>query len=1118
MKSTSKHRTLKKVFLNVTACLTALVVTGNIIANECEVQLNSFLGTSSTKIVTKLPDGVTEEGYVRYYDSKYSTLAELKAAGNAKVREVEGEGIVLMKNENSVLPLSAGAKVSLVGVTAMDPVYGGTGSGAVDADGAPNYLDVLTGAGFDVVDKPLLNWYVSEEKKRNGHEIGEVKWKQVKKNHDDTLGQGEDVVYVIGRVGGEGNDVGAGIEDTFDESGDYLHLNEDELSVLEGLKGMKDDGNIRSITVIVNSANPVSMAFADEEDYGVDAVLWVGSVGQTGLYALGDVLSGAVNPSGSLPDTWWKDNQLDPVQNNFGVYTYEGQEKYTYPANANSYNHYVVYQEGVYLGYKYTETRYEDVVLGTPNAGNFQYNNVVAYPFGYGLSYTNFAFSDMQVQKVGEGLKTEYQLTVTVTNTGDKAGKKAVQVYAQKPYTDYDVQNHIEKPAVEFVGFSKTKLLQPGESETVTVSVPEYFLTSYDAYNTGVYILEEGAHYLTIADDAHAAANNILTVKGKTTADGMTADGDASMVYTATYAFDATTYAKAYGTGNDVTSLFAAADVNRYEGSGDNTVTYYSRSNWEGTVTPGAVKLAMTQQLFDDTVLTDSDLPSADGYEWPVFGKQADLQLINMRGVDADDPQWDTFMDQLTFNQLAKICANGLRMTIAINEIGKPETVDHNGPSGVTQKYSVGSNGYAVQTNDPDKNMKGTCYPCNGIIAATMNSQLVEEVGELIGEDAMWAGYAGLYGTGLNIHRSPYSGRVFEYYSEDGFLSGKMAAQEVAAARSKGLVVYIKHFALNDFETYRQSVATFATEQAIREIYLKGFQYAVEEGGANAAMTSFNRIGTRWAGAHSGLCNEVLRKEWGFVGVTLTDAVMANRNWMDVSIGLEAGNDTWLSSGDWLVSKIEDWAAEDGKLLNNLRTSAKNFLYTYANSAAMNGMNETSHVVHTTSWVETDMLIARIVLIVLTALFGLAMLVSYFMDVKKKAASADRKTVSIVAAVIAVLAAIFYIIIDTAATTKMNFDAVVLVLLLVSAVCYLVAGVKKIGLLAAAGLACTLVAWFRYLVTEINFRMDDLVLIFGGTSTIGALGVPFILSFILMLLAAISGAVLMTGAMGSEKK
>ena len=428
------------------------------------------------------------------------------------------------------------------------------------------------------------------------------------------------------------------------------------------------------------------------------------------------------------------------------------------------------------------------------------------------------------------------------------------------------------------------------------------------------------------------------------------------------------------------------------------------------------------------------------------------------------------------------------------------------GPQGIKATYA-GNNSTVAYTSEP-------------VMAATFNTEILYNVGLSMGEDALRSDnrVVGWYGPAMNIHRTPYSGRNFEYYSEDGFLSGKMAAQEVAAARSKGLVVYIKHFALNDFETYRQSVATFATEQAIREIYLKGFQYAVEEGGANAAMTSFNRIGTRWAGAHSGLCNEVLRKEWGFVGVTLTDAVMANRNWMDVSIGLEAGNDTWLSSGDWLVSKIEGWAAEDGKLLNNLRTSAKNFLYAYANSAAMNGMNETSHVVHTTSWVETDMLIARIVLIVLTALFGLAMLVSYFMDVKKKAAPADRKTVSIVAAVIAVLAAIFYIIIDTAATTKMNFDAVVLVLLLVSAVCYLVAGVKKIGLLAAAGLACTLVAWFRYLVTEINFRMDDLVLIFGGTSTIGALGVPFILSFILMLLAAISGAVLMTGAMGSEKK
>ena len=526
--------------------------------------------------------------------------------------------------------------------------------------------------------------------------------------------------------------------------------------------------------------------------------------------------------------------------------------------------------------------------------------------------------------------------------------------------------------------------LQPGESETVTVSVPEYFLTSYDAYNTGVYILEEGAHYLTIADDAHAAANNILTVKGKTTADGMTADGDASMVYTATYSFDATTYAKAYGTGNDVTSLFAAADVNRYEGSGDNTVTYYSRSNWEGTVTPGAVKLAMTQQLFDDTVLTDSDLPSADGYEWPVFGKQADLQLINMRGVDADDPQWETFMDQLTFDQLAKICANGLRMTIAINEIGKPETVDHNGPSGVTQKYSVGSNGYAVQTNDPDKNMKGTCYPCNGIIAATMNSQLVQEVGELIGEDAMWAGYAGLYGTGLNIHRSPYSGRVFEYYSEDGILTGLIDARETVGIQSKGVYVYNKHFVLNDQENNRAGIGTWCNEQALREIYLRAFELPIIQADAQCVMTAFNRLGAIWAGAHTELLTGWLRGEAGMSGFAVTD--MYDGTYMVKVNEIVAGNDLPDNFVGEDISELKDYGPDGAKanpmVAQALRTSAKRVLNTVVNSRGMDGISQYTRVVREATWWQLTLNIAQWALGALTAVaFVLVVL-----DGKKKGA------------------------------------------------------------------------------------------------------------------------------------
>ena len=259
---------MKKLFLNLSAGLFCVVFTGNVIAGDNAGQINQFLGTKTSMTVSTLPEG-QEETYARYFDSKFSSIAELKAAGEAKVREVESEGIVLLKNDNGTLPLAAGSKVSLIGVTAMDPVYGGTGSGAVDADGAPNYYDVLTGAGFEVLDKPLLDYYVENEAKRNIYEIGEVRWKKASKNHDDTIGQGEDAIYVVGRLGGEGDDVTAEKEDALD--GDYLTLNEDERSILEGLKELKDDGALRSVTVIINSANPISTAFLSEEDYGVDA-------------------------------------------------------------------------------------------------------------------------------------------------------------------------------------------------------------------------------------------------------------------------------------------------------------------------------------------------------------------------------------------------------------------------------------------------------------------------------------------------------------------------------------------------------------------------------------------------------------------------------------------------------------------------------------------------------------------------------------------------------------------------------------------------------------------------------------------------------------------------------
>ena len=983
MKPSSK-RTLKKAFLNITAGLCAIVFTGNVIAGECAGQINSALGTATSKVVSTLAEGETE-GYARYFESKYNSIAELKAAGEAKVREVEGEGIVLLKNDNNILPLKEGSNVALVGVTILDPVYGGTGSGAVDANGAANYYDVMTQAGYNVVDKELLDYYVEKEAKRNAHEIGEIKWSKVKKNNGDTIGNGEDVVFVVGRVGGEGNDVTVTIDDTLDD--DYLKLNENELSVLEGLKELKDEGKIRSITMIINSANPMSVGFLNDEAYGVDAALWVGSVGQTGIYAVGDVISGKTNPSGSLPDTWWVDNQLNPVQNNFGSYTYADANNFDLGTNANKFNQYVVYQEGIYVGYKYTETRYEDVVMGTPNAGSFNYNSVVGYPFGFGLSYTSFSFSDMQVEKTGEGRQTSYDVSVKVTNTGAVAGKKTVQVYAQKPYTEYDKQNGIEKAAVELAGYGKTAILQPGESEVVKVNVPEYFLTSYDATGTGVYILDEGHYYLTVADDSHAAVNNILAAKGMTTENGMTAAGDASLTYGMDYTFDAETYAASYGTGSEVKSLFADADVNRYEGSGDNSVVYYSRSNWAGTVTSGPVQLAMTAQIAADAKLDDSDLPDATGMEFPTMGESANLQLVNMMDYDYDDPQWDIFMDQLTYEQMAKLCANGLRMTINIDAIGKPLTVDHNGPSGVTQKYSVGENGYAVQTNDPQKDIKGTCYPCNGIIAATFNDELIREVGELIGEDAMWAGYAGLYGTGLNIHRSPYAGRVFEYYSEDGTLTGLVDAAETLGIQSKGVYVYNKHFVLNDQENNRAGIATWVNEQALRENYLRAFELPIVNADAKCVMTAFNRLGAQWAGAYTELLTDWLRGEAGMKGFAVTD--MYDDTYMVKANEVVAGNDI---PDNYVGDDISQFAAygpngttPNAAVAQALRTSSKRVLYTVLHSRGMDGISSNTQIVSVTPWWQMTLNVVQWTLTGLTALALLLLLLDMAPRKKKKA-------------------------------------------------------------------------------------------------------------------------------------
>lgn len=990
MEKLKKFVKLRKPLINVMVALLVFFVFASIIAGQFSQQINTFLNIQIS-VPIRAEDEDPDKPYPRYYESVYASVAELKAAGLAKAREVEAEGAVLLKN-NGVLPLT-GTKVSLFGTSAGDPVYGGTGSGAVDTEGAPGFVDSFEEAGLTVLNKPLLSWYTTKAygRKYSGKGgINEADWAAIPSQQKNASGSGEVAVFIVGRVGGEGDDLEAtnsnasrdkdgGINE-ISKSNDYLMLNAEELSVLRGLKGWKDEGKLSGIVVLFNSANPIACAFLNDAAYGVDAAMWIGSVGQSGIYAVGDILTGEVNPSGSLPDTWWTNNLLNPAMANFGKYTYTNAANYTFSVSPHKYNNYVVYQEGIYVGYRYTETRYEDAVLGTPNTGNFTYDDVVAFPFGHGLSYTTFSYSDLDVQKKGTGTDITYTVSVNVTNTGnEEAGKKTVQIYAQKPYTG---REKVETSAVELVGYGKTPVLKPGETKPVTVSVPEYFLTSYDA-ESGVYILEAGNYYLTAAENSHQAINNILKVKGESV------DGNADMVETIPYAFDDQTYSKSYGTGAEVTSLFAGADINRYEGRGSNNVTYLSRRNWTGTLkfwndsnsdkqNDNYEKLVMTDTMHADTILDDADLPANDD-NWPVMGstETSHDKLILLKDKPRDDVMWTELLDQLTYKELSRICGTGLRMTVSVKSITKPETLDHNGPSGVVQKYSAGPNGYANQTNDPDKDMTGTCYPCNGIIAATMNDQLAKEVGELIGEDGMWAGYAGFYGSGLNIHRTPYSGRVFEYFSEDGILTGLINTHETIGIQSKGIYVYNKHFVLNDQELQRSGLGTWCNEQALREIYLRAFELPIVNADAKCVMTAFNRIGAVWAGACKELLTDWLRGEAGMSGFAVTD--MYESDLMSKPHEVLAGNDlpdnfTIPSNGNDDDLGFEFWdygpggSKPNAQLAQAMRISAHRVLYTVVHSRGMDGYDENTGMKNITPWWQILLTVSIIVLAVLSAL------------------------------------------------------------------------------------------------------------------------------------------------------
>lgn len=897
--------------------LAAATAIGNVYANKYSDLISVYFNQPTSKVVSASNE--TTEHFTSDYASDDEREQALADMGTTILRE----GVTLLKNENGTLPLEATSKISVFGQDSVDSVYGGGGAGSIDTSKAQSLMDAFEQAGFDV-NPTLTEFYTTGAGKdyrktstdaygKGTFAVNEVPASAYTDDVEKSFASYNDAaIVVIGRSGSESQDLPT---DKLASGYTYLQLDDDERAMLK----MASD-NFDKVVVLLNTQNP--MELADLEDDSIDAVMWIGSLGQTGAGGVAEALNGTVNPSGHLPDTYAYDLKSAPSSTNFGSYAIvNGTDRFT--------SSYMAYAEGIYVGYRYYETRYEDVVLGNEARSNYDYTKQVAYPFGYGLSYTDFTWSDYSMKKADGG----FDISVKVTNTGKTAGKDVVQLYMQSPYTDYDKANGIEKASVELVGYAKTDTLKAGASETVTVHVDQESMKTYDSAGEGTYIMDAGDYYLVAGTDAHNALNNILAAKGKTTADGMTENGNAALAAKHTvHSQDNTTYAKSAATDEKISNQFDDVDLTTY----DNSFTYLSRSDWTGSwpATYADGKWTASQKFLDaltiDTAQSEPEQKPTTDTDNPSYGK---LNASMLMDTDYADESWSALIGQMSVKELDQLVRIGGYATKSVSSTQLPATTDKDGPAGISSTLVGGESGMG--------------YPSEIVIAATWNSDLAESFGKAIGEDSLALKVAVWYGPACNIHRNPYGGRAFEYFSEDSYLSGAMCAKVVAGAGSKGVVSTVKHFALNDQETNRMGGAIFANEQTIRQLYLRPFEMSVRDGGATAMMASMNRIGSRWTGGHKGLMTNTLRGEWGFNGFVVTDqASYSVFAYEDLREGLEAGTDLWLNTdaGLW---KLPDDDMTDG-VIANMQRAAHNISYAISRSNAMNGLSANSKIVKVT--------------------------------------------------------------------------------------------------------------------------------------------------------------------------
>ena len=962
------------------AILLAILLVGTYIAMGNAGWINSYLNCET---FIRVDDSANETPDVMHYKSdfmqyrwhlnektgKYEFETKWNKEGLANYiknvsKNVDTEGTVLLKNENDALPLKENAKVSLFGISQFPGNYitTGQGSGYHEPNTSENLRGCLANKGVEI-NPDLYNRYeiVAQNHARSmfntfpDNDLNYVEFAveeapagEIAEVADGSVAQyGDSAIFIVSRMGSENGDTDFSAKGHVDNN--YMDLTAEETGVLDMLTGYKRDGKIKNIVLVLNTCN--AMQFKTIAGYPIDAIMWVGTGGTSSYRALADVLTGDADPNGHLADTYVYDNYSAPSTVNTGDFTYPQSGGVPAVETYAHNNKYVVYQEGIYVGYKYYETRYEDMVMnrggatgtfGAKNsAGDWSYGEEVAYPFGYGGSYAEFMHSVFSVTE-NNGKITA---SLNIENTSDTySGKDVFQLYLQKPYT----AGGIEKAAVELVGFAKTDTLAPGGQQTLTVEVDMREFASYDSYGAGTYVLDSGDYYLAAGTDSHNALNNIIAAKGAVNADHMVGAGNAAFTHKITVeTADAVKYATSAATGAAITNRFDDVDPNLYEHTKDKqNVTYLSRGDWAGTYPAAAVGLTCVNAGMVEDMQYGEEIADDPDLELPVYGKDNDMSLIDLMYDDYGSGRWNDLLDQMTFEDQKNIILLGANALSGAPSVNAPGGHVGDGPAGL--RSVAGSMAYPGQT----------------VMACTFNTGLIEKLGAAFGMEMMSVGYAALYGPGANIHRNAFGGRNFEYFSEDGVLSGYMLDAELKGLTSKGIVTYTKHFALNDQERNRYGASVWANEQSIREIYLKAFQISIENEDCKTVglMSSFNRLGCTWAGAHKGLLTDVLRGEWGFEGAVMTDAAVAgymgvNNNYRALAAAVVAGQDIWLSD---VRQQGFGAYAENAVVAHAIRAAAKNNLYSQLRSSAMNGMKSGIRIVEVTPWWQSALTGAKI--------------------------------------------------------------------------------------------------------------------------------------------------------------